>query len=200
MSRSRSALAAALAALCALTLVAGACSSDESGSKKTTTTEKSSGEKASDEKKSDSGSSTTEPEQTTSTVSDKEFDSTIKELEAKLTAAGTDQCQLFAIFSSPTPDPSGKDQGKQAVEFISKLLNAVADAAPADQAQQAQALKTAATDLTNEAEAAGYSDSFLNGGQPPKALSSTEFTQAIQTIGSSAQTKCAPTTSAAPGN
>lgn len=199
MSRTRSYLAAAVAALCALTLVAGACSSDESAGKKTTTTEKSSGEKAKDSKDS-KGSSTTEPRQTTSTVTDKEFDSTIKELETKLTAAGTDQCQLFAIFSSPTPDPSGPEQGKKAVEFIAKLLTAVADAAPSDQAAQATALKTAATDLTKEAETAGYSDKFLNGGQPPKALSSTEFTQAIQTIGSAAQAKCAPTTSAAPGN
>lgn len=199
MSRTRSILAAALTAVCALTLVAGACSSDESGSKKTTTTERSSGEKASDKKDGD-GSSTTEPEQTTSTVTDKEFDSTIKELETKLDAAGTDQCQLFAIFSSPTPDPTGKDQGKQAVEFISKLLTAVANAAPAEQATAAAALKTAATDLSKEAEAAGYSDQFLNGGQPPKALSSTEFTQAIQTIGTAAQAKCAPGTSAAPGN
>jgi len=174
-----------VALLAALTLVAGACGdSKDSASKKTTTTTA-------------AKKSTTTGDGPTTTVSAKDYAAALDGAQQQLDAAKGDPCAIVAVFDSLNglPDPTDEAEGKQAVTFLANLLTTVADTAPAGSEAQAAAIRTAATGLQSEAEAAGYSQEFLAGTDTPKALDTPEFKSAMTDFQTKTTAQCGAATS-----
>ena len=174
----RRSLAVLLAA--GLALGAAACSDDAGG-----------------EEGSGSSSSTTEaPETTTTTIADDEYFAAIDDAEASLAAAGSDLCAV-STATQTLPPPGNPAQVERALDVYRATYEAAAAALEPDDPTSAAALREAVDALINAAEEADYSTEFLDGENPPAALTSEEFQNASQALQAKYNEECAQ--QAAPG-
>lgn len=194
--RTRHLLAGVLAAVALLT--ATACGNDTDVAKTSSTTAK-----KSESSSTTSGStppttaaddSSTETSTETSTAQ-RSFRDSIDGLNSDLDAAKGDLCKLFALFdaTSTVEDPSDAAETEQAVAYVVRLLNAVADATPADLAAEAESIRTTAKNVADQAKASGYDPEFL-GSDKFKAFDDAAFNAAMQKLSEQATTGCTPST------
>ena len=97
----------------------------------------------------------------------------VAKMNDNLDAAAGDVCALVqSLGTLNVADPTTPEEGKQAVEIVTKYLNAIADAAP----DEAGALHGAADEFAAEAEAANYDVTALSESQ---VMSSPEVGTAL---------------------
>jgi hypothetical protein len=194
MSRRRTILLPFIALVAVIALVTGACGGDDSAgddSEKTTTTAEESTTTA------DDGSGEDAP---TTTVSDADFEASVTEAKEALAAAGDDPCKVMETFESlgmSIGNPTNRDQRKQATELAVAFYVALADAAPADLAEQADQIRATVEKIEQEGEETDYSEEFLN--EPEAIKNDTTFNDASGKIMTAFSTQCgdtAPTTAA----
>lgn len=172
----RRSLAALLAAGLVLTGVACSGGDDDDG---TTTT-------AADTPETTESTDST----TTTTVSDDEYAATIAEAKTNVEAAGTDFCAVSTAAGNPA-QPANPAQVEEYIGLFVATYEAAASALDAEDPTSATALRNAATALSQEAEAAGYSLDFLNSDTQSEALSSEEFMAASEALQAKYAADCA---------
>jgi len=106
-------------------------------------------------------------------------------------------CQLHKALSTMQefPPPTNAREARDNVQFITDVYTAVADAAPPSRSEEAAHLRQGLVDLRKEGEAAGFSRSFLT--QPPKALSTFEFSGSLDLFKGDYENACGTTTTVA---
>ena len=145
--------------LAVLGLFAGACGSDDKADETTTTKKDTTTTEADGQDEDTDDSSEVED------VSDDEFDAAVGEISATVEGANGDICVLMEVLSTGTiglPNPSTPAQVKTATDFVAQVLNAVADAAPAESASDAEAIRAAANQVEADAEANDYDPEWMN--------------------------------------
>ena len=184
MSTPRKLALPAVAVLAALTFLVGACSSDDSSDgKKTTTTEKS-------DKGSDSG--TDDGDQSTTTMSDGDFEKSMDTARNSLKEAGDDPCKVMQTFQSvgaSIGEPSSPAQREQATMLAVDFYKALAESAPDDLSAEADQVRTSVEAIVKEGKESNWSEEFFNS---PKAVSDEKFNEATTKILESFTQKCAP--------
>ena len=152
----------------------------------------------SDDDGSDEGSSssttTTAAEQTTTTISDEEFSAKADEVAAAVQAAGTDLCAV-GVAPQELPTPGTPAQLERMLQIFKQTLDVAANALEPDDAESAEALRTAASDLIAEAEAADYDIGFISGDSMPQALQSPEYLKASEALNTKYAAECQPSAS-----
>lgn len=173
--------------IASLALFASACSSDSdsSSAKKTTTTAKG------DSSKGDTST-------TAAPLSDADYTAKVAEISAAITGAGTDLCALSSVTTQGPPEPTTTAQVKSAVGLYALLLNSVASSFPAESAAKGEALKTAATTLQSDAEAAGYPVDFFTSEAGTAALSGEGYDAAMTEYQTIYTATCAADTTTVP--
>jgi hypothetical protein len=130
-------------------------------------------------------------EQTTTTISDEEFSAKADEVAAAVQAAGTDLCAV-GVAPQELPTPGTPAQLERMLQIFKQTLDVAASALEADDAESAEALRTAASDLIAEAEAADYDMSFISGDSMPEALQSPEYLAASEALNTKFAAECQP--------
>lgn len=193
---SRHLLAGALMVVALLTATT-ACGNDSDVAKSTSTTAKpaASSTTAGDSAGSSAPDTTTGEDTTETTVARTAFADSIGRLNSDLDAAKGDACKLFALFDSTATveDPSDKAESEQAIAYVVRLLNAVADAAPASLSTEADAIRATAKKVQDQAAAAGYDPAFLSS-EKFTAFDDPAFNTAMQKFSEQISSECAPTT------
>jgi len=156
----RRTLALLLVCLTVPALVSCSDDADDGAKKSTTTTEATADSKTPD----------TDPP---TTMAQLPFAEGVAQMNANLDAAAGDVCALVqSLGTLNVADPTTPEEGKQAVEIVTKYLDAIADAAP----DEASALHGAADSFAAEAEAANYDVKALSESQ---VMSSPEVGAAL---------------------
>jgi len=155
--------------IASLALFASACSSDSEGSE-------GSGSKSTTTVASDSAADTTTTE---APLSDEDYAASVEAISTAINGAGADLCALSTVTTEGPPTPTTEAQVESAVGLYGQLLNAVANAFPAESAAKGEALKTAATTLETDARAAGYPVDFFESESSTAALSGDGYTEAM---------------------
>lgn len=190
--RTRHLLAGVLAAVALLT--ATACGNGTDVAKTSSTTAKKS-ESSSTTSGSTPPTTAADDSSTETSTAQRSFRDSIDGLNSDLDAAKGDLCKLFALFdaTSTVEDPSDAAETEQAVAYVVRLLNAVADATPADLAAEAESIRTTAKNVADQAKASGYDPEFL-GSDKFKAFDDAAFNAAMQKLSEQATTGCTPST------
>ena len=195
--RSRHVLAGLLTALALFTVAA--CSNDSDVASATSSTAKGSASPTTGGDTESTAPSTTVTSGTDevppTSVARRPFADAIDQLNSDLDAAKGNICKLFVLFDSTTTveDPSDKAETEQAIAYVVRLLNAVADAAPANLAAEATAIRSTATKVQEEAKAAGYDPAFLASDEF-KAFDDASFNAAMLKFSDQARAGCTPST------
>lgn len=190
--RTRHLVAGVLTAIALLT--ATACSNDSDVAKPSSSTAK----KSESSPTTGGSASTSAPDDDSSTetsTAQRAFGDSIDQLNSDLDAAKGDLCKLFALFDSTSSveDPSDKAETELAVAYVVRLLNAVADAAPSSLAGEADAIRSTARSVEDQAKASGYDPEFLASDEF-KAFDDASFNTAMQKVSEEATANCAPPT------
>jgi hypothetical protein len=181
-----------IVAVAAVTLLAllGACSGEDEepadGGDRTTTTASSDG--------TDSSTTTLAP------VSDEEFASEVDKLLVDLDAAGTDLCDVFAVFSSNgtlNAQATTPAQVRKSVEFLTELFAAIGAVEPVVAESQAT-LAQISERIEGAAEDADYDPSFFESEELGGLVNGQELLTALQPYAVRYQSECAAT-GAVPG-
>lgn len=191
--RTRHLLAGVLAAVALLT--ATACGPDTDTAKSPSSTAKKSESTSTTRRSSPTSTPGDDGSSTETSTAQRPFGDSIGELNSNLDASKGDLCKLFALFdaTSTVEDPSDAAETEQAISYVVRLLNAVADAAPASLASEADAIRTTAKNVTDQAKASGYDPGFLASDEF-KAFDDAAFNSAMQKVSEEASTGCAPST------
>lgn len=184
MSRRRNILLPFVALLAAFAFVAGACGGDDDKAdddKKTTTTEK----------KSDSDS---DEGDTSTTVSDADFEKAVAQAKDALADAADDPCKVMQTFETSGMEignPSNTEQRKQATELAVAFYLALADAAPDDLSAEADQIRETVKKIEKEGEESNWSEEFLN--EPEAIKGDASFNEASGKIMTAFTTQCSDT-------
>lgn len=112
-----------------------------------------------------SGSTVPDTVATTTTLDDSDYAKFAKEMDAKLKAAGTDQCKLEPLFMELSAGtgtaPATPQQVKQAVGLTVDLFDALAASAGPARAKESQDVRTGAEQITAAAEKNNYSVEWI---------------------------------------
>lgn len=192
--RTRPLLAGVLIAVALL--AATACSNDSDVATSSSTTTKAPSSTTAEGGSTGNSISPPSSDGVTETSTDRRsFAESIDGLNKDLDAAKGDVCKLFALFDSTSTveDPTDKAESKQAIEYVVRLLKAVADAAPASLSSEADAIRTTADKVQQEAAAADFDPAFLSSDQF-KAFDDAAFNTAMQKFSQEATSGCVPPT------
>ncbi len=112
-----------------------------------------------------SGSTVPDTVATTTTLDDSDYAKFAAQLDAKLTAAGTDQCKLEPLFMELSAGtgtaPATPQQVEQAVGLTVDLFNALAASAGPARAKEAQDVRNGAEQITAAAKQNNYSVEWI---------------------------------------
>ncbi|MFN8051701.1 MAG: hypothetical protein U0Q22_09710 [Acidimicrobiales bacterium] len=132
---------------------------------------------------------------TTTTVTDpKKFNDTLEKLTGEIAAAKGDLCALVGVLdgAGSAGNPTTADQAKAAATFLGTAYGAIADAAPAEVADQADVVRTAAAGMVAETEDPSFDlKQFTQHG--PSAFSDEKFLNAMSKLFSVVSKKCGAT-------
>ncbi|CAN5604732.1 hypothetical protein BH10ACT3_BH10ACT3_10420 [soil metagenome] len=175
-----------------LALFAGACGSSDSDAE-TTTTKKETTTTASDSSDSSDGTD----DSTEDTVSDEDFDAAVDEVSGQLDETGGDICGVLEVMggsgSNELPTPSTKAQVKTAVALLDQLFGAIADAAPAEYASEADTIRTAMTGFDETAKEKDYDPEWFNSDEADP-FKDEAASNAMNNFYDTASEACAPAT------
>jgi hypothetical protein len=132
-----------------------------------------------------SGTTTTTTGPTTSApgnLSDADYGRAIAAVDAIITAAGADRCELSVAFDQvgTLAPPTNPTQAKAAAQVTAELLGAAATVA-GDDATTAQALRDAGAALLTEGEQKAWDPAFLTTAPGAAALNTPAFLAAVRT-------------------
>lgn len=174
-----------------LALFAGACSSSDSEGATTTT------EKEKKEETTTTDAEGTDADTTSDTVSDEDFDAAIGELTDQIDAADGDACGLLDVFTQMStvdlPNPSTAAQVKTATGLLDQLFTAIADSAPAENAAEAETIRSTVESFDAAVEENDYDPEWFNS-DDNDPFSDEEFSAALETFYTTATAACAPDT------
>jgi hypothetical protein len=182
------------AAVACAALLLGACSSDDEsssgsagdgGDRTTTTAERSDdgGEGATTEGgEGESGGTTTEGDTPGSTVEQRPFGQVADEVQERMEGARGDVCQLLLVSAGlGSAVPQDRDEVTRAITLQTDWLVAIAEAAPAENAADAEVIRNTAEAIQEAARNADYSEEFLSS-SALEGIAGPEFAQAVQSI------------------
>ena len=145
-----------------LTLSAAACGGKDEAA--TTTTAK-------------PGSTVPDTLATTTTLNDSAYDKFATGMEAKIKAAGTDQCKIDPLFAELSAgegtSPANPQQVKKAVALTVELFNSMANSAGPARAKEAADIKANGELITAAAEKNGYTVEWIRSPDSSNAFSPT---------------------------
>lgn len=166
-----------------VTLGAG-CSSDDAGGDRASETTTSAGE------------STDATATSTSVPDPAKFNSTLDRLATQIDEAEGDICELLGGLdrAGSAGSPTSPDQAVVAGQFIAKAYRAIADAAPAEVAAEADRVREAADAMAAETEAPDFdAEQFIADG--PTAFADEDFIAAVSKVFASIEDECGTPTS-----
>ena len=112
---------------------------------------------------------------TTTTLNDSAYDKFATGMEAKITAAGTDQCKLDPLFMEMSTGegtaPANPQQVEKAVGLTVQLFNSMAASAGPNRTKEAADIRTGAQQITAAAKKAGYTVEWLRSPAPSQVFS-----------------------------
>lgn len=112
-----------------------------------------------------SGSTVPDTVATTTTLDDSEYDKFAQQMDAKIAAAGNDQCKLEPLFMELSAGtgtaPATPEQVEQAVGLTVDLFNALAASAGPARAKEAQDVRAGAEKITAAAKENNYSVEWI---------------------------------------
>ncbi len=115
-------------------------------------------------------------------VDDNTFDGTINKVNAALDAAGTDTCKIIAALPNNFPSAGTVAQAKQQIALMSRLFAALGNSLPAEQKLDADALKAAATSVTDEATALKFDPKLILDGSRLTTFQGHPFGTAMKDV------------------
>ena len=121
-----------------------------------------------------SGSTVPDTLATTTTLNDSAYDKFAREMAAKITAAGTDQCKIDPLFmelsAGQGTSPANPQQVEKAVNLTVDLFNAMANSAGPARAKEAADIKANSELITAAAEKNGYSVEWIRSSDASSAF------------------------------